>query len=245
MKKLIFYLTIFCLLILNFKTSRTIVLENLITENILEKSLSNNKIGYYLGSFDPIHKGHENVIQNILDQKLCDYVLVYPAWGGDNFKNRTDVKIRLKMLFAIFENHKHVIVTKLKPLKLQENLINLKTEYIGIIGSDLALYGAKDEKTREEFMSGKKITKDFKKHTYGCIIALPVKSFIVAIRSGDNIKNLDNKIGTRNILAIVETNFPDISSTIIRNFVKEDKNLDIYINNKIIEVINNYNLYKN
>jgi cytidyltransferase-like protein len=224
---------------------QAIVLENLIKNNKLNQTIINKNIGYYLGSFDPIHNGHENVIQNILDKKLCDLVIIYPAWGGDKYKNRTDINIRLEMLFSIFKNNKKVIVTKLNPQELQKNLININAKYIGIIGSDLALYGVKNKKAREEFMSGKKITKEFKEHTQGCIMALPVKSFIVAIRSGDSIKNLNNKIGNRKILAIVETKFADISSTKIRDSIKNKKPINSLVNHTTDKIIKKYKLYQN
>ncbi|MBU4269746.1 hypothetical protein KJ644_02455 [Candidatus Dependentiae bacterium] len=222
-----------------------IVLEDLIKNKKLNQTLKNKKVGYYLGSFDPIHKGHEAIVKTILDKKLCDYILIYPAWGGDDYKNRTDVKIRLKMLFSIFKNNKKVIVTKLNPLNLQKKLIKINTEYIGIIGSDLALSGQKNEKARDEFMSGAIVAQEYKKHTHGCIIALPVKSFVVTIRNGDNIENLNNKIGNRKIIAKIETKFGDISSTKIRNFTKSKKSINSLVSNNTAKIIKEYKLYKN
>jgi cytidyltransferase-like protein len=133
-------------------TAQALVLEDLVKDGKLESTLSQQKIGYYIGSFDPLHLGHESVVNQILEQNLCDYVLIYPAWGGDEYKNRTDVQIRLEMLFAAFANHPKVIVTKLAPGALQNTLMEraedliagkpsvktklFGTEYIGIIGSD-------------------------------------------------------------------------------------------------------------
>lgn len=85
--------------------AHALVLEDLVKDGKLESTLSQKKIGYYIGSFDPLHLGHEDVVNQILEQNLCDYVLIYPAWGGDEYKNRTDVKIRLEMLFAAFQKH--------------------------------------------------------------------------------------------------------------------------------------------
>ncbi len=239
MLKKIFFLFFF------MHSMQALVLEDLIINNKLNQTLTNKKVGYYLGSFDPIHKGHEAIVTTILNKKLCDYILIYPAWGGDDYKNRTDLKIRLKMLFSIFKNNKKVIVTKLNPLNLQKKLIKIKTEYIGIIGSDLALSGQKNETTREEFMSGAIVTQEYKNHTHGCIIALPVKSFVVTIRNGDSIENLNNKIGNRKIIAKIETNFGNISSTKVRNFTKSKKSINSLVSNNIVNIIKKYKLYKN
>jgi hypothetical protein len=65
-----------------------IVLEELIQDQKLQATLSGKKVGYYIGSFDPLHLGHEGVIEEILNQNLCDYILLYPAWGGDDYKDR-------------------------------------------------------------------------------------------------------------------------------------------------------------
>ena len=37
------------------------------------------KIGFYLGSFDPIHIGHINVIRCVLNSKVVDKIIVVPA----------------------------------------------------------------------------------------------------------------------------------------------------------------------
>lgn len=42
----------------------------------LTKLLADKTVGYYIGSFDPIHNGHEHVVKSVLDTDLVDYVLI-------------------------------------------------------------------------------------------------------------------------------------------------------------------------
>lgn len=238
-----------------------LVLEELVEKNQLEATFEHKKIGYYIGSFDPLHLGHEQVVEEILNKELCDYVLIYPAWGGDIYKNRTDVTIRLEIIYSSFQHHPKVIVTKMNPQDLQKTLtvdtpqrtINDKptvknftpeAEFIGIIGSDAALDTVKDKKRLSVFMEGIKIPEKYKENTLGGIIALPVHSFIVSQRQGDNLDSLEGKIGSRPILHIVQTKYPGMSSSKIKALLKEGKSISGFISSGVLDIIQKYHLYK-
>ncbi|RUP39554.1 MAG: hypothetical protein EKK63_09610 [Acinetobacter sp.] len=241
--------------------AHALVLEDLVQDGKLESTLSQKKIGYYIGSFDPLHLGHEDVVNQILEQNLCDYVLIYPAWGGDEYKNRTDVQVRLEMLFAAFANHPKVIVTKLTPTELQgalmkrdESLVAGKpsvktkligTEYIGVIGSDTALETSKDLKKLSVFMRGMQIPEKYKEHTIGGIIAIPVQSFIVSIRAGDSIDSLKGVFSDRPVIKTISTDYIDLSSTKVRKIIKNGSALDkSFVSQGVKEIIEKYGLYR-
>lgn len=240
--------------------SHAIVLEDLIKKNLLEKTLLNKKVGYYLGSFDPLHLGHEKVVKKALESNLCDYVLIYPAWGGDGYKNRTDLRIRLEMLFATFADNPRVIVTKLNPGQLQEALTEdtdvlieekptVKSKikgarYIGLIGSDAALDTNKDVKKRSVFMRGIKVPDKYKEHTAGGVIAIPVEGFIVNVRANESIQELKGKLGEFPILKVMETDLGNRSSTIVRAAVKKGEDIYQLVNPCVKEIISRENLYK-
>lgn len=242
-------------------TAHSLVLEDLVKDGKLESTLSQKKIGYYIGSFDPLHLGHESVVNQILEQNLCDYVLVYPAWGGDEYKNRTDVKIRLEMLFAAFQKHPKVIVTNLTPTELQSALMKsdeslvagkpsvkttlIGTEYIGVIGSDTALETSKDLKKLSVFMRGIQIPEKYKENTIGGIIAIPVKSFIVSIRAGDSIDSLKGVFSDRPVIKTISTEKIDLSSTKVRKIIKNGSDLDKgFVSQGVHEIIKKCNLYR-
>lgn len=256
--KLIILTLLMCIYV---STAHALVLEDLVKDGKLESTLSQKKIGYYIGSFDPLHLGHESVVNQILEQNLCDYVLIYPAWGGDEYKNRTDVQIRLDMIFAAFKEHPKVIVTKFTPGELQgalmksdESLVAGKpsvkttlvgTEYIGIIGSDTALETSKDLKKLSVFMRGIEMPEKYKEHTIGGIIAIPVKGFIVSLRAGDSIDSLKGIFSDRPIIKTISTDYIDLSSTKVRQMIKNGGVLDEgFVSQGVNEIIKKYDLYR-
>lgn len=241
--------------------THALVLEDLVKEGKLESTLSRKKVGYYIGSFDPLHLGHEAVANQILEQNLCDYLLLCPVWGGDEYKNRTDVQIRLEMIFAVFEKHPKVIVTKLTPVKLQRTLMKsdeslvagkpsvktaiLGTEYIGVIGSDTALETSKNSKKLSVFMRGIQVPNKYQEHTIGGLIAIPAKSFIVTLRSGDSIDSLKGVLSDRPIVKTISTNYIDLSSTKVRKVIKNGGALDDgFVGRRVKEIIEKYSLYR-
>ena len=235
------------------------VLEDL-SQTKLQELLAGKRVGFYIGSFDPIHKGHEQVVSNVISQKLVDYCLIYPAWGGDKYKSRTDIKVRLDMLFSLYKDDSKVIVTKLPPIKLQELLtvdalhsISGKpavksaiedVKYIGILGSDTAVDTVNDKKKLSVFMRGVKIPEKYHTNTLGGIIALPVSEFIVSLRKGDNIADLDNRIGDRPIIATLKPSDNTASSTKARNKIKHDEDTTSLISPEVINIIEYNKLYK-
>ena len=155
---------------------KALVLEDITNNKGGSSKFENKKICYYLGSFDPLHKGHEHIAKDITEKGLCDYVLAYPAWGGDEYKNRIDINFRLEMLFAVFASHPEVIVTKLSPIKLQETLTRPD-----VIKTKKDRFFVKPKIKGLEFMSGMYINKIFHQHTKGALLALPVHSFNILL----------------------------------------------------------------
>lgn len=256
-------LRFFCILLfLGFSSSsgQALVLETLMKKGELSKRLSGKKIGYYIGSFDPLHLGHEAFAQEILNQNGCDYILIYPAWGGDNYKDRLDVSIRLDMLFAAFAKHPKIIVTKLNPQSLQNVLMEndsslisgkpsvkskiKKTYYIGIVGSDTAIGVAENAKWSSTFMRGIKVPIKYKENTLGGIIAIPVQTFIIGLRQGDSLEALSGKVDDRPIAQIIETKHTDLSSTKVRFALENGESIDNLVNKEVKKIILRYQLYK-
>jgi cytidyltransferase-like protein len=228
--------------------------------------LNGKTLGYYPGSFDPIHQGHMEVVTHSL--KYCDYTLVYPAPGRDSFKNRSSFGLRTKMLKVLYANHSKILITDLSPSQIQKALSKVRNlKVIGIIGSDTAL--EKDLKTdllkkkyRSIFMRGLSLQPGSKinKHantTVGALAALKADSFLVNIREQDSLKSLPTTTSQgktyrtlfdgRKIAAVISIKNKLISSTQIRNLIQKKgflaKELENIIDKRVLRIAKDNNLY--
>lgn len=246
------------------KSAKVLVLEDLAKEGKLKKILSGKKIGVFLGSFDPLHRGHEDAVRLPIQKGLCDYVLVYPTWGGDTLKKRTDLHNRLDMLFSVFREDSKIILTRMPPQNLQNTLTiqsDKKTEhndilmvpkfkdlkFIGITGSDTALAYKGSSEAKKIFFTGILIPKKYENHTIGGVMALPAETFIIIKREGDDLSPLNGENAGRPIIDILESKkFKNVSSTLARNFVKQNNftELERMVSEGAIKVIKEKMLYK-
>ncbi|MCE5293117.1 MAG: hypothetical protein LLF94_00700 [Chlamydiales bacterium] len=214
-----------------------LVLEDLVQTNILQ----DKRVGYYVGSFDPLHKAHEAIAIKALE--YCDYVLIHPVWGGDIYKKRSDINIRLDMLFAVFKDHPRVIVSRYTPIELQNTLQNTAT-FIGILGSDTLTYLLPDPETSIVYMTGLQIPEKYATHTWGSCMALEAQSFIVAIRNGDKLQSL--YLRERPIIATFEIgDVGTLSSTGLKKTLQCDHTLRMCVSDPVADIIQKHALYKN
>lgn len=185
------------------------------------------KIGVYVGSFNPPHKGHIGVINHLLNNKIVDKILVIPTGNYWDKTDLIDIKDRINM-FKLYENEKIIINDKLNDLPytymILEELRKDKTnEYNLIIGSDNVISFHK-WKHYEEILSDE-------------IIVLPREKII----SNDNIPNDLFK----NFHVINDFNLIDISSTRIRELILSKKYDDVLelIDEQVLNYIIKNNLY--
>lgn len=236
--------------------THALVLEDLVKNNKLHFMLQNKRVGYYIGSFDPIHKGHEEIAKNVLAENLCDYVIIYPSWGGDSYKQRASVDLRLEMLFALFKEHPQIIVTRYPP-KVLQNTLTQKTsknamvpkfnglEFLGVVGSDTALMLTPNMDSSIAFMAGSVISPEHENHTWGGCIALPVSSFIVSMRAGDDLSSLQGRVGGRKIVkTITIKQYDEASSTLVRDLLKQQQAADKWLSKPVIKIIQENKLYQ-
>lgn len=249
------------LFILFMQETNALILEDLAATNILYQTLAGKRIGFYIGSFDPLHLGHQETAQLLLQKKLCDYVLIYPAWGGDQYKKRALIADRLEMLFAVFADDPHIIVTRLGPAALQQLLTHpddtrqvndkptvkpafINTQFIGVIGSDVALSLSKNEEALLPFMQGLVVPEKYEAHTIGGIISLPVAEFIISQRAGDDVTTLNSKLGNRPIITIINSEATDShSSTTVKKALQRGQPLNRLLSPNVEKIIQEKRLY--
>lgn len=175
------------------------------------------KIGVFVGSFDPVHKGHTNIMNYLVDKKIVDKVLVIATGNYWDKQNITDLKIRLDMLDLI-KNKNIIIDKKHNKLKYTYEILralkkeNPQDEFYLVIGADNA-------NTLYKWKHFDEIIK------YGIIVL-----------GRNNIKiTLEAKK-----LIVIDKSFGNISSTKIRNDVDKWKE---YLSNEVYHYIKTNNLY--
>lgn len=100
------------------------------------------RIGVYVGSFDPVHKGHIKVVNYLLTNHYIDKCIIVPTLGYWNKNKQIDIKDRINML-KYYENDSIIIDTTNNKLEYSYQILNsIQNEYKSdelylIIGNDL------------------------------------------------------------------------------------------------------------
>ncbi len=196
-----------------------------ITSSIIASSLHDinfnysHKVGVYIGSFDPLHKGHEAIINMVLDQ-YCDYVIVV----ADDYVNpkkphRTAYHIRQKMLRAAFANQPRVIICDINQEQLLHYLRPKNVQLYGILGSDCAF-----EQTVSDFIAPHWIIVPRKEHE-------------------QHLQGMQTLSGSPVIIAPFYS--VDISSTLIKQKIQQGLPIDNYeLSPAVMQVIIEHQLYR-
>ena len=179
------------------------------------------KLGIYIGSFNPVHIGHIDVANYLVNNKIVDQILIVPTLNYWNKNDLIDIKHRINML-KLIENNKIKIDTKNNNYIYTYQLMNqLKKEYNEqlylIIGADNIINFDK-WKNYEELLNYK---------------------IIIMNRNNIDVNKYIEKYKTNNFIIINNYPFIDISSTEIRN------NLDSkYLDKNVLQYIKEKKLYR-
>lgn len=184
------------------------------------------KVGVYVGSFNPVHKGHILVINYLLNNNYLDKVIIIPTENYWNKNNLIDINKRIDMLKK-YETENIIIDTKLNNLEYTYQILNeLKKKYKDlylIIGADNLI--------------------NF--HLWKNIDEILENKVIVVSRNNIDMKKEIMKFNSDNFILINYIGM-EISSTKIRELINKNniKELDTYLDQEIIDYILKNNLYK-
>lgn len=200
-----------------------------------------NRIGLFGGTFDPIHYGHLNLASEIKKQLDLDEILFIPN-NKNPFKQKQQNLQRKHCYNMVKEAIKEFPDFKVTDLEIQREgtsftidtvntlLDSYPAKYYFIIGADI-LESLENWKDIEELLN--KVT------------------FVVADRPKNHhhqnieqqIEYLNKKFKT-NILHI-KIKESDVSSTVIRDRVKDKKSINSLTPEKVVQYIEKYHLYEN
>jgi nicotinate-nucleotide adenylyltransferase len=187
------------------------------------------KIGILGGTFNPPHNSHKKLISNLLDGKILDKVIVLTTNNKYEKPDIINLSHRINMLNLAMDREDVVI----------ENEATCKSLNYTI--DALNYYKEKYQNDEILFVMGSDNLKDFKNwHNYEEI----VNNFrlIVTNRNDDNIDELKYILPTAKIQFV--TNVGALSSSFVRNEIKNGNLVDNYLDEKVIEYIEKNNLYK-
>lgn len=180
------------------------------------------RIGLLLGSFDPVHNGHIEMARKALEADLVDLVLFVPTKQNPWKENSSDYITRCWMLLTAIRNISKCAISAIEdglapPYYSYKTLEALKERYVG---DDLFLIVGADTATSiKDWKNGDQILK-----------TIPL---ITISRPGSE------PTGIIDIPLQV-----DISSTEVRNLVKENKSIDHLVPKSVSGLINILKLYK-
>lgn len=185
------------------------------------------KIGVYVGSFNPVHKGHMKIVRHLIENKYLDKVLIIPTRNYWNKQNLIDIKDRINML-KMYQSDSIIIDTNLNYLKYTYEIFEKlpkDNSYSLILGADNIINFDKWKNYKELL-----------KH-----------NLIIINRDNIDINYYLKKHKIKNYTIVDDLPLLDISSTMIRNLIKEKKhsNLLDFVDEKVLDYIQKNFLYKN
>ena len=190
-------------------------------------------IGLYFGTFDPIHRGHINIVNFLIDNCLVEKVwfVVTPENPDKISNNLTDFIHRYEMVKIEVKDNNNLLASDVE-LKLERPNYTINSlRYISnafpnnnfslIIGED-NLINFKKWKNYKEIMN------NFKIYVY------PRKTRL----------KRDIKLLISNNIEMIEAPLIDLSSTNIRNIINDKNYAKQFISDNIYKYITTNNLYK-
>ncbi|NJB84043.1 nicotinate (nicotinamide) nucleotide adenylyltransferase [Wenyingzhuangia aestuarii] len=191
------------------------------------------KIGLYFGTFNPVHVGHVILANHMLHYTDMDEVWMVVTPHNPHKKKSTLLENhhRLEMVYKATESYEHVKPTDIE-FKLKQPNYTIDT-----------LVHISEKYPTHEFaiIMGEDNLKSFHKWKNYEVILEEYEVYVYP-RIGNTIK--ENSLATHPKVHIVQAPVVEISSTFIRNAIKNNKSVKHLLTPQVWEYIDLMNFYK-
>ena len=197
------------------------------------------RVGIMGGTFNPIHLGHLILAEHAYEQLELDEVLFVPSGNPymKEYANVLDAKTRIDLVGETIEDNSHFALSRIEVDRggnsySYETIAALKeanpdTEYFFMVGADSLFM-------MEKWMHPEKIFSEV-------TVAVAIRGGYTDERLEEQIKVLEEKYNTK--IERLHSRSVDISSTVIRDRVREGKSIRYMVHYKTAEVIKKKRLY--
>lgn len=192
------------------------------------------KIGIFGGSFNPPHKMHLNIVEELLNEKVLDKVIIVPTGLHYSYKNNLASNEHRYNMLKIMTKHNNKIEVSDFEFKDEEIHSYDTLEYYKNIYKNDTIYfvcGLDNISYVDKWYKGEYLLNNYK--------------FLVITRDTNNLAEIllkYEKYKDNIIITNIKSN--TISSSYIRDELKEKNyNLNDYLDQKVIDYIKENNLY--
>lgn len=197
------------------------------------------KIGIFLGSFDPPHIGHINIIRNVYNIHFFDEIFVVPAYRNLWKPKCTLFTDRITMCKKAFKPFKGVTVSNAESMIAS---MDMKTYRDGVPSWKTIEYFKKVKDREVYIITTSETFEEMKGWENGFNIISENKFLILHNPLWNRNKDLEEDLPKQYNLLLM-TDAIDVSSTLIRNYICFGNNPYPLVPTDVLSYIYKHNLY--
>ena len=192
------------------------------------------KIGIFGGSFNPPHKMHLNIVEELLNEKVLDKVIIVPTGLHYSYKNNlVSNEHRYNMLKLMTKHNDKIEISDFEFKDEEIHSFDTLEYYKNIYKNDTLYFvcGLDNISYVDKWYKGEYLLNNYK--------------FLVITRDTNNLDEILSKYEKyKDNIIITNIKSNTISSSYIRDELKEKNyNLNDYLDQKVIDYIKENNLY--
>ena len=186
------------------------------------------RIAIYGGSFNPMHRGHEQIVEYILKNLNMDKIIIVPVGIPSHRENNLEQSdTRLKICREIFKDNSKIEVSDIE-IKSDGKSYTCDTliKLIEVYGKNNEFFEIIGEDSLKNF----KTWKNYKE-------LLKICKLVVFRRNDDEDKEIDKEFLKNSNIIILKNEYYNYSSTEIREKVKNGEDISNLVNKNVEKII--------